>query len=50
MFRALLAHFQEELHERRFGDCCVRLYMWAGLGMWEDCSCVYYVIQYYGVF
>jgi hypothetical protein len=25
MFRALLAHHQEALHERRIGDNCVRL-------------------------
>jgi hypothetical protein len=25
MFGALLAHLQETLHERRFGDYCVRL-------------------------
>ena len=35
MFRALLAHLQEALHERRFGDCCVRLSMWVGLRIWE---------------
>jgi hypothetical protein len=31
MFRALLAHLQETLHERRFGDYCVQLQMWVGL-------------------
>jgi hypothetical protein len=37
MFRALLAHLQEALHERKFGGYCVRLQMWVGLGMWENC-------------
>jgi hypothetical protein len=36
MFRALLAYPQEALQNRRVGDCCVRLKMWAGLRMWED--------------
>jgi hypothetical protein len=36
MFRALLAHLQEALHERRFGDYCVLLYMRVGLGIRED--------------
>jgi hypothetical protein len=43
MFRALLAHLQEALYERRFGECCVQLYMWVGLRMWEDTVCVYLV-------
>jgi hypothetical protein len=38
MFRALLAHLQETLHERRFGDYRMRLLMWGGLRVWEACS------------
>jgi hypothetical protein len=35
MYRALLAHLQETLHGRRFGDYCVCLEIWVGLGVWE---------------
>jgi hypothetical protein len=33
MFRASRAHLQAALHKRSFGECCVRLWMWAVLRM-----------------
>jgi hypothetical protein len=37
MFRELLAHHQETLHECSFGYCFVQLWMWVGIRIWEDC-------------
>jgi hypothetical protein len=38
MFRALPAHLQEALHERRFGDDDGRVWMWVLLGNLPLCS------------
>jgi hypothetical protein len=44
MFRTLLAHLQEALHERRFGDCCVmKLVLNSCHGDTRTCSVVRYV-------